>query len=209
MVFKPWLGSLYGKEENIFGGKRVLVVGESHHADEHEVGTILPNMTQKVMDYYASGSRASWMRTLDNHAWAVSGKSRADLEQDGKRGEFNVWTSMAFYNYILVVLAGGPRSQRPTPELFKSGKAPFEQVFMNLKPELLLIWGYGLFPWIVRNHFPEFDGNPWHFKGEFIDLPTLPPVRAVRMLHPSAAFSSKHWHTVLTRALKAHGSNAA
>jgi hypothetical protein len=203
-LFDPWIGRHYGKPENIFGGKRVLVVGESHHSAEHEICAVVPDMTRETMKLYGSGERARWMRTFDNMAWAVSGKSASDLEQDGQRGEFEVWNSMAFYNYIPMVLANYSRSQRPTAEQFKAGKEPFEKLLADLRPEVLLVWGFQLFPWLVKNHSPGYKGHPWDFTGEFVDLPTTPPTRAVRMLHPSTAFSPPSWHLVIQRAMQAN-----
>jgi hypothetical protein len=200
-MFDPWVGSLYGKPQNIFGGKRVLVVGESHHSQEHAIGEVVPNMTRETMEIYGSGERARWMRTFDNMAWAVSGKSPVDLELSGQRGEFAIWNSMAFYNYIPVVLANYSRAERPTNEQFEAGKVPFEKLLLELRPEVLLIWGFQLFPWIINNHFPHYGSHPWDFTGEYVDLPTTPPTRAVRILHPSAAFSSGKWHLVIQRAL--------
>ena len=200
-MFQPWIGDKYAEPGNGFGGKRVLVVGESHHAEEHAPGSVVPDMTREVMRIYASGKRERWMRTLDNVAWAVSGKSRWELEREGNRGEFRVWKSMAFYNYVPVVLAGSARSHRPSNDQFRSGTEPFERVLLDLKPDVLIVCGYGLFPWVVRNHYPDFTGDPWRFVGEWADFPRGRPIRAVRMIHPSTAFSPKRWHPVIRRAL--------
>ncbi|MER8650987.1 hypothetical protein [Mesorhizobium sp. M0586] len=201
-MFEPWVGERFGVADNIVGGRRVLCVGESHYAGEHPVGSKVPEMTADAMRLYQSrpaGER--WVRTFDNVAWAVSGKSREELECDGKRGEFEVWSSLALYNYIPKVLAKTPRSNRPTPEQFQDGKASFEDVLQATNPQVLLIWGYELFPWIIRNHYPEYDGHPWSFAGEWIDLPRNPPMRAVRMQHPSTGYSPKAWHDVIQRAV--------
>lgn len=202
-MFKAWVGNKFGETGNLVGGKRVLVLGESHHADEHPVGSEVPDMTHDTMRLYASGTRARWRRTFDNLAWAVSGKNREQLERDGKRGEPEVWNSLAFYNYIPVVLATHSRSNRPTDAQFSDGKtiSAFERVLGETRPDVLLVWGYTLFPWVIRNHHPLYNGHPWSFAGEWIDLPRQPPVRAVRLLHPSAAFSPAAWHGVIQRAL--------
>lgn len=200
-MFKPWVGDKYGALGNAVSEKKVLVVGESHHAEEHEIGTTVPDMTQDVLLAYASDKRAPWMRTLDNFAWAVSGTGPSGHARDEKRSELSTWNSLAFYNYIPVVLAKGARSNRPTASQYRSAKEPFEQVIRDLKPDVLLVWGYTLFPWIIHNHFNEYDGDPWWFKGEWIDLPREPSLRAVRLLHPSTAFSWVKWHAVIQRAI--------
>ncbi|CAH2394144.1 hypothetical protein [Mesorhizobium ventifaucium] len=202
-MFKAWVGAKFGVADNFVSGRRVLVLGESHHADEHPVGSVVPEMTHDTMRLYASGTRERWRRTFDNLAWAVSGKNRQHLERDGKRSEPEVWDSLAFYNYIPVVLAPRPRSYRPTSALFGGERtiSAFEQVLAETKPEIVLIWGYELFPWVIRNHYADYEGHPWSFSGEWIDLPRNPPIRAVRMKHPSTGFSAAAWHGVVRRAL--------
>ncbi|WP_457940823.1 hypothetical protein [Mesorhizobium sp. 10J20-29] len=203
-MFTPWVGNKFGSGNDPIGAKRILVVGESHYDDyEERVGQEVPEMTRDAMRLYESrpaGKR--WVRTFDNVAWAVSGKNRIELEANGKRGELDVWNSLAFYNYIPVVLAKSARSTRPTSQQFRDGQRHFETVLSEVRPQILLVCGYELFPWVIRNHYAGYDGDPWSFTGEWIDLPHQPPVRAVRMLHPSAAFSSKTWHGVIKRALE-------
>jgi hypothetical protein len=202
-VFEPWIGSRYGEAGNRFGGRRVLVVGESHYSGHHEIGSLAPQMTQDVMQKYRTRVAENWLRTFDNVAWAVSGKSRLDLMKDGKRGEMDVWEDMALYNYVPVVIARSPQSDRPSPEHFRLGREPFEQVLSEHKPDVLIVCGYELFPWLVHNHHPQHEGNPWHLKGEWIDIPREEPIRAVRMKHPSKFFSHKAWGSVINRALTA------
>jgi len=187
----------------MFAGKRILVVGESHYADEHEKGSTDPEMTNNAVGLYANRpSKQRWIRTFDNIAWAVSGKNRAQLEKDGRRGEIDVWNSIAFYNYITVLLANSARADRPTREQFLDSRHAFEQVLDSIKPDILLVCGYELFPWLIRNHYPSYAGDPWKFKGEWIDLPRSKTLRAVRMRHPSAAFSPSAWHNVVERAMQ-------
>lgn len=200
-MFEPYIGDLYGKPSNIFGGRRVLAVGESHYSSEHEIGSVVPDMTKHVMAKYADGIAGGWRRTFDNFAWAMSGKRRSDLEVDSVRGEFGVYRSVAFYNYVPVVLTDDARSGAPSPDQMAMGRLPFDKVLDELKPELVVVWGYRLFPWIIKNHFPEYPDHPFWFKGDWIDVRSSRDFRAVRMLHPSAAYSSKQWAEVIRRAL--------
>eukprot|EP01035_Chromulina_nebulosa_P041834 gene41834-56648_t len=136
-MFDPWVGDSYGQTK-LLRGKRILVVGESHHASDHPVGEMVPQMTKAVVaKYRATQERGAWMRTFDNIAWALSGRSRIELARDDYRGEFEVWRSIAFYNYIPVILAEGPRGKRPTSELFASGREPFEKVLTELQPDVI------------------------------------------------------------------------
>lgn len=200
-MFEPWIGERYGRSE-LLGGKRILVVGESHHSAEHPANSIVPDMTRSVMRYYSSTqARGEWMRTLDNIAWALSGKSRAELAQSTHRGEFDVWQGVAFYNYIPVVLTDSARNGRPTAEHYRLAVEPFERVMADLKPDILLICGYGLFPYVIKNHWPTALDKPWDFGGDYVDVCPNPSIRAIRLIHPSTGFSHSRWHTVIAGAV--------
>lgn len=199
-MFLPWVGKAY---ENGIDGKRVLVVGESHYSDIHETRKPVPDMTVSVMTEYMAGIRKNHTRTLDNLAWAVSGKGPYELRNEGKRGEFEIWQQLGFYNYIPVVLTDGPQRDRPDKDLFISGKEPFENVLQNNKPDILIVCGLELFPWLIMNHYPEFK-DPWSFRGDWIDFPRNNPIRAVRIKHPSKFFSHSKWHLVIDRAITSY-----
>jgi hypothetical protein len=201
-MFEPWVGENYGNS-NLLGGKRILVVGESHHSLEHPVNSVVPDLTQRVMEHYRqTQERGKWMRTLDNIAWTLSGHKRSDLVASVHRGEFSVWQSVAFYNYVPVILADSARSNRPTAKHFQLAVEPFEKVLRVLNPEVLIICGYGLFPNVIRNHWPTSLAKPWDFSGEFLDvLRDDQKIRCIRMLHPSTSFSHSRWHTVISNAV--------
>ncbi|MBY2996737.1 hypothetical protein HF263_36395 [Rhizobium leguminosarum] len=201
-MFEPWVGENYGRS-SLLGGKRILVVGESHHSEEHPVNSVVPNLTCRVMEHYGSTqARGEWMRTLDNVAWALSGKTRSDLATSLHRGELSVWQSVAFYNYIPVVLTDSARSARPTAMHYQMAVAPFEQVLRDIKPEVLIVCGYSLFPYLVRNHWPTDLAMPWDFSEDFLDVQRDDQkIRCIRMLHPSSSFSHKRWHTVISNAV--------
>lgn len=201
MKFEPWIGQHYGAPENFLKGKRVLILGESHHSSSDPVGSCQPNLTREVMTYYATGQqRGGWCRTLDNVAWAVSGKTPSELAQPKRRGEMAVWDAMAFYNYIPVILAEGSRGDRPSSDLWLKAKDPFGEVLKQLAPEVIVVCGYQMFPWVIRNNFPSYAEHPWDFHGDRLDFEDG-QIRVVRMVHPSTAFSHRKWHSVLKAAL--------
>ncbi len=180
----------------------MLVLGESHHSREHPVGSVVPNLTHQVMQAYAeTQERGAWMRTLDNFAWALSGKSRWQLASAVHRGEFDVWRSVAFYNYIPVVLAESSRKDRPSTDHYLQAQEPFRRVLDQLKPELVLVWGYELFPRILAGHWKHSVEKPWSFSGDFVDVCDPHRLRLVRMLHPSTGFSHTRWHAVISDAV--------
>jgi hypothetical protein len=200
-VFKPWVGDLYGRSTH-FDGRRILVLGESHHSEEHPVGSLVPELTQEVMEFYSrTQKRGEWMRTLDNVAWALSGQTKVELAQEDHRGEFTVWRSVAFYNYIPVVLAKSARGNRPNWQHFQQAVLPFEAVLRDLKPHILIVCGYELFPRVLAAHWPTTLPSPWDFKSLYVDVATPSRMRVIRMLHPSAGFSHKSWHSALSQAI--------
>ncbi|KFC65280.1 hypothetical protein FG93_04821 [Bosea sp. LC85] len=121
-MFTQWVGPQFGAVERALASKRLLVVGESHHAEEHPVGSVVPNMTLDVFKQYRTGPWAPWMRTFDNIAAAVNGRSKTELGREGFNG---IWDEIAFYNYIPVVAASAAR-QRPSPDHFAAGATAVE-----------------------------------------------------------------------------------
>lgn len=123
-MFHPWIGSRFGSADSRISSKRLLVLGESHHAEEHPIGAIVPDMTRDVFWKYRNEAWCPWMRTFDNIAAAVTGQRKAEL---GAAGVRTFWDEVAFYNYVPIVAAGAAR-QRPAPAHFAAGKEPFRRL---------------------------------------------------------------------------------
>lgn len=187
-MFTPWVGQEFGNPENNLGLKRILVLGESHHSDQHELGALVPNMTTDVFQWYLQGPWAPWMRTFDNAAAAVAGQSKRVL---GRSGVNAVWNQMAFYNYVPVVAAPGSR-HRPPAEYFDRGVEPFRSVLETLRPGAIIVCGYELWARIIPHHTEAYVDNPWRPSSPFAQIGSL-KIPALRMVHPSTAFSPAQW----------------
>lgn len=203
-MFRPWVGENYGADDLPIGSKRLLILGESHHSQEHPVGTLVPDMTVDVVSYYQTGPWVPWMRTLDNAAAAIAGKSKREL---GRAGVNAIWDQIAFYNYVPVVAASGSRS-RPTGEHFEMGAEPFRQLLVDLSPRAIIVCGYELWARIVPHHAQAYTENPWRPETSFAELGPR-KIPALRMVHPSTAFSPARWAPQIADLLaKAEGAPA-
>jgi hypothetical protein len=91
-----------------------------------------------------------------------------------------------------VVLTDDARSGAPSPDQMVMGKLPFDSLLEELKPKLVVVWDIDSSPWITQNHFLEYPDHPFWLEREWITVRSTRNFRAVRMLHPSAAYSSSN-----------------
>lgn len=190
-MFVPWVGERFGSEGPL-ASRRLLILGESHHAEEHEVGAVVPEMTRDVFKQYRRGPWTRWMRTLDNVAAAVTGRSKRLLGPDGVR---TFWDQVAFYNYVPVVAAPYAR-QAPTPEHVALGAPFFDQLLEELQPGAVIVCGYRLWPTITASHVDGYADNPWRPSTPFAAIGKS-GIPALRMAHPSTGFSPSAWHPLI------------
>ncbi|MCV0415152.1 MAG: hypothetical protein K5831_09760 [Brevundimonas sp.] len=197
-MFTPWVGPKFGDKDNAIGGFRLLVVGESHHADGpgYEIGTIHPDFTVGVVEAYQSDPWQRWMKTFDNIAAAVGGRSKSEA---GREGMNAVWDSIAFYNYIPVIAATAARKELPTQEMFIAGVEPFRRAVATVKPDAIVVAGYRLWDEIVYRHADSEHHRPVDASNPFVPLADVGGLLALRMIHPSTAFSPSRWHPLIQR----------
>lgn len=181
-MFAPWIGERYGAPDNVLQGRRLLVLGESHyHSDEALTGTTLTHMTREVVETYALRRP---QRFFTNVTQVLAGRPKRQLSWDELSG---LWRSIAFYNYVPVIVAGDSRV-RPTREMFEAGREPFLQVLNDLRPEGIVVCGFQLWDHMVRGLPEALRVGEYH-----------PPFRqigdatALRMKHPSAGYSWQTW----------------
>ncbi len=191
----PWIGDAFGTSGNELGGIRLLVLGESHYSSKHSVGQVYPPMTHEVMQHYLAGNH---LRFFANVAAAVSGLSQAKA---GRSKHYQLWQSMAFYNYIPVTVADSAR--KFDERFWELGTQEFEKVLEDLRPDAVVVCGYRLFPRVLRRHVPGFAGDPWKFDRDIVQLGGNSRPLALRMMHPSAAFSAKAWAPKISEMLQA------
>lgn len=189
--FRPWVGDNYEKG---IGGKRLLVLGESHYSDTDD-----PELTQTVMkklfDYkLGAGEYESWMKTFTVFERAMTGRELS--------GEESVafWNSVLFYNFIQEMLPGA--GYRPTRKQFAGSAAAFDEVLNEYEPDLIITWGTALFdntPALDGRDAPsiELDNNAI-YTYEYVLL-SGKHCKMLRMSHPSRNYSIVKWHEIISK----------
>ncbi len=147
--FKPWVGVNYA---NGIGGKKVLVLGESHYCRElAEGGRCCPSCECCKMDEECHKFTINVMREFrDNYSGegyeqtflcferAVAGHELSQKERE----EF--WDSVVFYNYMQYAQSG-PR--RPLEQRNDSSEA-FREILEEYMPDCIIVWGKRLYGWL-------------------------------------------------------------
>jgi hypothetical protein len=129
-TFDPWIGNHYAT--GAFGGKRLLVLGESHYGDE---GDLYPGFTAKIIREYAL--QKGYFRIFPKIQRLVVGGPGGF--SNAERAEF--WHKVAFYNFIQTILDYGGR---PTYEMWQAAREPFLQTVRELAPNIILVLGMEL-----------------------------------------------------------------
>lgn len=172
-TFDPWIGSRYATDG--IGGKRLLILGESHHGGE---GCHYTGFTTKVIHDEALGENGHPRRKFFG---------RIQRLIMGGRGGFNAaeredfWSRVAFYNFIQTALEE-PRI-RPTNEMWLAASEPLQLTLRELAPALILVLGLEL----QRN------------------LPAIPEsISVCPIKHPSSpGFSYDEWQPKVRSAITA------
>ena len=136
--YTPWRGANYGTSR--WPAVRLLLLGESHYADEDEDATI-----KWTKAYIAGGSGSFWTRTMQ----VVTGLHHSEVD----RSEF--WNDIAFYNYVQQPVGDSPRV-RPTFEMFEAAQGAFWETLRELTPTHMLVLGAALW----KNLPPEGQVGP-------------------------------------------------
>ena len=163
-MFEPWVGPDWGNKANSIGGVRLMLLGESHYANDQKfVGRCEPDFTHWAIVHLAPERQ----RFFTNLAQVVSNKSHWELDKPA------FWNSVLFYNFVPVFLSGARVS--PTPEQFASGAEPLSKVCSEHKPDVILACGKRLWGHL----YSSLDSDKTHYQGIPISYIT----------HPSARFS--------------------
>jgi hypothetical protein len=188
---EPWIGSRWGEGDNIFGGIRLLLLGESTHAIEHPIGaspeTFIIDTVKQFLDrderwrFYRVGTAL-----LAN---TVAGQLTPDVTRA-------VWESIAFFNLVPVVSAQGPREGKPKDEMFMAGAKPFLAFLRDKSPEAVLVIGRNTWYWLLTGI--GFPGVPWQVSTHDVD--GIPMARTAHF--SSSAFTYEESRPVLKKLLK-------
>ncbi|UZE49797.1 hypothetical protein ONR75_03085 [Rhodopseudomonas sp. P2A-2r] len=184
-MFTPWVGADWGKENNAVGGRRILLLGESHYESG---GALIGKDTCRwdIGDLRRVCSGRENSAVLHEADADRIGKKKWSMTRDEVRA---IWDSVVFYNYVPVYVAEGPRVS-PTNEMFEMGVEPFNRILERFKPEVIVVCGHRLWWPLLKGQ--KFDGDPGA-----LDTFIIGDALAMKMKHPSTAFSSEKWHAVL------------
>lgn len=142
-MFKPWIGSEFGKTGNSVNGNRVLILGESHYTENIDfIAKCDPEDTENVVNYLAIDTRYRFFTTLSK---LITGVAHGQWSDDENR---DFWQSVAFYNFIPVFL---PKGGRPDNKTWISGAGPFNQVLAETKPDTIIVCGLELWWWVMNS----------------------------------------------------------
>ncbi len=153
--FKPWVGVNYA---NGIGGKKILVLGESHYCKElaeggrccpscecckmnEECHTFTIDVMQEFRDNY---SGEPYQQTFLCFERAVAGHELSQKERE----EF--WDSVMFYNYMQYAQSG---PMQPLEQHNDSSEA-FREILEEYMPDCIIIWGKRLYDWL-----PDWNGE--------------------------------------------------
>lgn len=194
--FKPWVGKDYACGKMF--GKRLMILGESHHHNGSDAETDDESDTKiAIMDYMyrdqRTGEYQPCMNTFLKFERSLVGKY-TDFE-DSRR----IWDSLLFYNYLQESVLS-PR-QAGRQEQYAESFEAYLEVLEHYRPEAIIVWGFRLWGMI-----PEGErwspGQPIGADGKnyttgFYSLcdGTKIPVMAVK--HPSAGYDWEHWYKII------------
>ena len=126
--FQPWVGVKYEESPS-----RLLLVGEGHYLPATELQYDRSTLTQEIVGRIRTGDQV-----LPFYTRAAT--TVLDAEQLGSEERATFWEQVAFYNYIPMIAASEAR-QRPSPEMWAAGIAPFGEVLTRLRPHCVLVLG--------------------------------------------------------------------
>ncbi|GAP72402.1 hypothetical protein SAMD00024442_30_28 [Candidatus Symbiothrix dinenymphae] len=184
--FSPWVGTKYATKG--YNGKKILVLGESHHGAYTE-----SDLTQVVLNRFLNykrgqGEHEDWMNTFTTFANVVIGKQVDDATM------IDFWESVVFYNFVQKAVAKGSRTS-PPDEDFKNSYPAFFEVLEEYKPDLVIAWGERLWKHLPDNGVRK--GKFYYYPVEGKEIP------ACQVSHPaSSTFGYEESTPYLQEAIK-------
>ena len=188
--FRPWVGRNYGPHSR--WRQSILILGESHYDESYAVGDRLTEFVVRGHVERRGKQYAFWTkigRTFTGPGYG-SAASRRDF-----------WESVAFYNYVQDFVGSAAR-QRPTPEHFRASWSPFGSVLADLRPDVVIALGFGL--WgamepLLPMRRPLGVELPGGRRGEYVVLSRAQPGSGVfgYLKHPSTGYRPEDWRPVV------------
>lgn len=208
--FLPWIGKEYSK--NGFNGKKIMILGESHHCDSNlaEGGichpkckrenfqSYCPDFTKDVLtDYLSAHDGSGWHNTFLCFERNLFNK---DLS---KEEAASFWNSVIFYNYIQFAL---PEARvQPDSDMWKESEEAFKQVLEEYMPDYIIAWGIRLFGNLPSWNSQKETLNADEHQTEVIKYTIKDKVIPVlEIIHPSIPDGKNRdkWHKLYTKFLE-------
>jgi hypothetical protein len=194
---EPWKGKQWGDGDNVFGGLKLLVLGESAFY-AGAVGTSPQDMITGAVSAYLAQHRDQYGLFYPKITTLLSGKNAHwELNEHEKRA---IWDSILLWNYVPFAVAEYSRV-RPTAQMFIDAAPHFKQFIERHTPTGILVCGYTTWGWLMQDE-PTYEGNPW-------ETPQNPLHRiggsvVARMPHPSGrGFSYNKGRSILDQLRRA------
>lgn len=182
-MFHPWKGDRWGLSDNALGGRRLLVLGESHYSKKFSVWDRDPDMTNWCVTEFLKGAngelRPEARRFYAKLTSLISGRPSDALSADDRR---NIWDSITYYNYIPWIAAN--KAGVAPPEAMWHGEAPlaFQDIVSRSEAEAIIVCGSRLWARMQEG----LPGAPsFEFEGA---------QRRARLYGPDKAVAAPMWH---------------
>jgi len=191
--FQPYIGDNYEISKN-----RLLVIGESHYCSAKEnccfnnnseikCFNFTKDILNKYIDYKKSKVKhEKWMNTFTKFSNVFFGRRLSNIET------INFFENLSFYNYLQYPMPG-PRIA-PEKDQFLSSHISFLKIAQNLKPKIIIIWGYRLW-----NNIPKQEFKINKLIG--FEMNELNGIPIIIIPHPSTKYYNYEYHKILNNKL--------
>ena len=207
---EPFIGEEYGKTD-IFGGKKILALGESLYINEEDdANGKFKELTKELVKQYIHFRKnngefkdakyiGGWTNTYLKFERALIGKETNSEDSE------NIWNSIVFYNYLQTPITEGARASGSN-QAYADSQDAFIEVVKEHEPDLIVVWGVGI---LYDALPPSRDNFEWNERKDiFVDNYKVNcgsytwigddkerhTANVVAIYHPSSGFSWQWWH---------------
>jgi hypothetical protein len=134
VYFVPWVGQSFYQCGP--GGRRLLIVGESHYTDWADGDGI--TRRHKLDPAFTATTVLEFSKTRDGAPtwWRIE-----EILQTEEKLNHQFWDSIAFYNFVQFPLEGSPKDIRPTDKQWLGSVLAFQEVLEQLRPDRIYMFG--------------------------------------------------------------------
>jgi hypothetical protein len=137
--FDPWQGLEF---KSGIRNRKILIIGEAHYGNYANGGA--KTLTQSIIRDHAIQRK---VRSLRYYTMLQRLFSDDDVWTKDGRGDF--WNSVAFYNYVQVLVPDARKE--PTPEQWETGITPILPVIERINPDAIVVTGLRLWAHLAEH----------------------------------------------------------